>query len=97
MTTGPKTSPKTSIETSYLDSLEPGSGVLVGGRWRPGTAGVFAVENPATRELVADVADGSTEDATAAVDAAAAALPEWSALPPRTRSDLLSRVRDLML
>jgi len=84
-------------QPSYLDALEPGSGVLVGGRWRPGTAGVFAVENPATRELVADVADGTSEDATAAVDAAAEALPAWSALPPRTRSDLLSRVRDLML
>jgi succinate-semialdehyde dehydrogenase/glutarate-semialdehyde dehydrogenase len=84
-------------QPGYLDALEPGSGVLVGGRWRPGAAGVFAVENPATREHVADVADGTTEDATAAVDAAAEALPAWSALPPRTRSDLLNRVRDLML
>ncbi|NUS52345.1 MAG: aldehyde dehydrogenase family protein, partial [Nocardioidaceae bacterium] len=86
-----------STQPGYLDALEPGSGVLVGGRWRPGAAGVFAVENPATREHVADVADGTGEDATAAVDAAAAALPAWSALPPRTRGDLLTRVRDLML
>ncbi|MFI5623214.1 NAD-dependent succinate-semialdehyde dehydrogenase [Nocardioides sp. NPDC051685] len=87
----------TNTQTGYLDALEPGSGILVGGRWRPGATGVFAVENPATREHVADVADGAGEDATAAVDAAAAALPAWSALPPRTRSDLLNRVRDLML
>ena len=61
------------------------------------TGTTFAVENPATREVIAEVDDGTPQDATAAVDAAAKALPEWSALPPRTRGDLLSRVRDLML
>ncbi|GGR63090.1 succinate-semialdehyde dehydrogenase/glutarate-semialdehyde dehydrogenase [Nocardioides luteus] len=87
----------TSTETSYLGALEPGNGVLVGGEWRAGSVGVFDVENPATREIVAEVADGGTKDATAAVDAAVAALPEWSAQAPRARSDLLVKVRELML
>ena len=80
-----------------VEVLAPGNGVLVGGLWRPGSAGVFTVENPATGEPVAHVADGNAADARAAVDAAAARLPAWSMVPPRTRSELLSRVRELML
>jgi succinate-semialdehyde dehydrogenase/glutarate-semialdehyde dehydrogenase len=83
--------------SAYLDSLEPGNGVLAGGLWRPGSSGVFTVENPATREAIAEVADGNAADARAAVDAAAERLPAWSAVPPRTRSELLSTVRELML
>ena len=84
-------------DNTYLEALDPGNGVLAGGLWRPGSGGVFAVENPATRETVAEVADGNAADARAAVDAAAAQLPAWSATPPRTRSELLSTVRELML
>ena len=82
---------------TYAQSLDPANGVLVGGRWRPGAHGVFDVEDPATREVVAEVADGGQADARAAVDAAAERLPAWSAVPPRTRSELLTRIRELML
>lgn len=57
----------------------------------------FAVEDPATREVLAELPEATAEEATAAVDAAAAALPAWSATAPRVRSELLSRVRELML
>ena len=77
--------------------LEPDSGVLVDGQWRPGGAGTFEVEDPATGEVIASVADGDAADAVAAVDAAARSLPTWSAVPPRERSELLARVRELML
>ena len=43
------------------------------------------------------MADGNAADARAAVDSAAARLPEWSIVPARKRSELLSRVRELML
>jgi len=86
-----------SPNSSYLRYLDPANGVLVGGGWRAGSGGVFDVEDPASREIVAQVADGTAADATAAVDAAAAALPAWSAMPARTRSELLTRVRELML
>ncbi|WP_459981903.1 NAD-dependent succinate-semialdehyde dehydrogenase [Nocardioides sp. AN3] len=65
--------------------------------WRPGSAGVFDVEDPATGKTIASVADADAADAVAAVDAAAERLPAWAAVPPRTRSELLSGVRDLML
>ncbi|GAA1950865.1 NAD-dependent succinate-semialdehyde dehydrogenase [Nocardioides panacihumi] len=84
-------------EIELISALAPEAGVLVGGLWRPGAAGVFDVEDPATGEVIASVADGDATDAVAAVDAAAARLPAWSAVPPRTRSELLSRVRELML
>jgi len=80
-----------------ISVLDPEHAVRIGGAWRQGSAGVFDVEDPATGELVARVADGSAADAVAAVDAASQSLPAWSALAPRARSELLSRVRELML
>jgi succinate-semialdehyde dehydrogenase/glutarate-semialdehyde dehydrogenase len=87
----------TRLSDDLITSLEPAAGVLAGGLWRPGSAGVFDVEDPATGEVIAAVADADATDAVAAVDAAAARLPAWSAVPPRTRSELLARVRGLML
>jgi succinate-semialdehyde dehydrogenase/glutarate-semialdehyde dehydrogenase len=71
--------------------------VFVGGTWRPGSAGVFVVENPADRSVIGQVSDGATDDAVAAVDAAAAALPTWSGVPPRQRSEILRRAHELMI
>ena len=39
--------------STYLDSLDAARGVFVGGTFRPGGAGVFDVENPADRTVVA--------------------------------------------
>ncbi|VXC55706.1 NAD-dependent succinate-semialdehyde dehydrogenase [Aeromicrobium sp. 9AM] len=71
--------------------------LFIGGQWLPGSAGEFDVENPADRSVIAQVADGGPTDATAAVDAAAAALPAWSAMPPRQRSEILRRTYELMV
>ena len=57
----------------------------------------FAVEDPATLEVIDHVADHGAAEATAAVDRAARAFPEWSGLPPRHRSDVLRRAHELML
>ncbi len=48
-------------------------GVLIGGEWRTGSRGVFEVVNPATLEVIAQVADAGPDDAVAAVDAASQA------------------------
>jgi succinate-semialdehyde dehydrogenase/glutarate-semialdehyde dehydrogenase len=72
--------------------------LFIGGRWRPSSDGSrIDVLDPATGEKIADTADATTQDALAAVDAAAAALPAWSATAPRKRAELLSRVFDLMI
>jgi succinate-semialdehyde dehydrogenase/glutarate-semialdehyde dehydrogenase len=73
------------------------NGVFIGGQWLPGSAGEFDVENPADRTVIDQVSDGGPAEATAAVDAAAAALPAWSAMPPRQRSEILRRTYELMV
>ncbi|GAB3200104.1 NAD-dependent succinate-semialdehyde dehydrogenase [Nocardioides hungaricus] len=57
----------------------------------------FAVEDPATLEVVAHVPDQGVDDARAAVDRAAAAFPAWSRTAPRERSVALHRAHELML
>lgn len=57
----------------------------------------FAVDNPATEEQIAEVADGGVADAAAAMDAAAAAQPGWAARSPRDRADILRRVYDMLI
>ena len=83
--------------TTYLDSLDLTRAVLVGGTAQPGGGGVFDVENPATREVIAHVADGDAADATAAVTSADAALTRWRRTPTRARSEILSRTFELMI
>src|SRR6478609_7069593 len=61
------------------------------------SARAFAVEDPATLEVVAHVPDLDVADAVAAVDRAAAAYPAWSRTSPRHRSDVLRRAHELML
>jgi succinate-semialdehyde dehydrogenase/glutarate-semialdehyde dehydrogenase len=71
--------------------------LFIGGQWLPGSAGEFDVENPADRAVIGQVSDGGPTDATAAVDAATAALPAWSTMPPRQRSEILRRAYELMI
>ena len=76
----------------------PPSGLFINGQWRPGSAGAtLAVHDPATEELIAEVASAEIADAMAAVDAAAAALPAWSATSPRDRGELLRAAFSKML
>jgi succinate-semialdehyde dehydrogenase/glutarate-semialdehyde dehydrogenase len=67
--------------------------LLIGGEWRDGP-GRFAVDDPATGEILCDVADAGEDDARAALDAAAAAQPAWAATAPRERGEILRRAFD---
>jgi succinate-semialdehyde dehydrogenase/glutarate-semialdehyde dehydrogenase len=74
------------------------TGLFIGGQWRPAEDGAtFAVDNPATGGVIADVSDAGIADAQAAVDAAAAAQTDWAATSPRQRADILRRAYDLLL
>jgi succinate-semialdehyde dehydrogenase/glutarate-semialdehyde dehydrogenase len=71
--------------------------LFVAGTWRPAASGArFDVVDPATRAVVATVADGGVDDALAAVDAADAAAAGWAATPPRARGEILRRAFELM-
>jgi len=71
--------------------------LYIGGEWRDGSKGTFSVEDPATGETLVDVADASEDDAKAALDAAAAAGPEWAAHPPRERGEILRRAFEAII
>ena len=63
-------------------------GLVIGGTGRPAASDQwFGVQNPATGELLATVADSGVADVDAAVEAARAALGPWSA--PARRAELL--------
>lgn len=71
--------------------------LLIGGRWRDAEGGAtLAVEDPATGEVIATVADASEADGAAALDAAVAAQADWAATPPQERSEILYRAFQLM-
>jgi succinate-semialdehyde dehydrogenase / glutarate-semialdehyde dehydrogenase len=72
-------------------------GVHVGGRWRDSADGSrFAVHDPATERQLCEVADARAEDATEALDTAAAKQEEWAATPPRQRGEILRRAWQLL-
>lgn len=72
--------------------------LYIGGEWRPASDNTrFAVIDPATGEIIAQVANGTVDDARAAVDAAAQAQPEWAAASPRHRAEILRRAYELLI
>ncbi|TDE08123.1 NAD-dependent succinate-semialdehyde dehydrogenase [Jiangella asiatica] len=85
------------IVGDYVRALEPGHAVWVDGAGRAAAGGArFDVRDPSTGAVIAGVSDGTVADAAAAVDAAAAALPGWSATAPRERGETLRRGFELM-
>lgn len=71
--------------------------LFIGGEWvDPAGSGTFAVHDPATGQVVREVADATTDDALRALDAAVAAQESWAATAPRTRSDILRRAWQLV-
>ncbi|MFM0619750.1 NAD-dependent succinate-semialdehyde dehydrogenase [Paraburkholderia nemoris] len=72
--------------------------LYIDGAWHSSSDGhEFEVENPATEDRFATVADASVDDATRAVDAAFRAGKGWAALAPRERGDILRRAFDLLI
>ncbi len=71
--------------------------LLIGGKAVAASdGGRFDVVDPATGEVVASVANGTVEDALAAVDAADAAAGPWATTAPRERAEVLRRAFELM-
>ena len=68
---------------------------LIDGDWVT-SAKTFLVNDPATGGEVAAVPDLGAEDAARAIDAAARALPSWSAKTAKERATILRRWFDLI-
>jgi malonate-semialdehyde dehydrogenase (acetylating)/methylmalonate-semialdehyde dehydrogenase len=69
----------------------------INGRWRQATTTEWLdVSNPATGEPLAQVPISNAADVPAAVDAAAAAYPEWRRTPPEDRIQPLFKLKQLL-
>ena len=70
---------------------------FIDGSFVPARSGrTFAVTNPASDAVVAQVADGGVADARAAVDAAARAFPAWKSMTAIERAKPLRKLAELM-
>src|SRR5258705_248298 len=72
--------------------------MLIGGKWVEAASGkTFGTYNPATGDVLADVAEGDREDVDRAVRAARAAFEgPWSRMSPSERGKLIWRLGDLI-
>ena len=71
--------------------------LFVGGEFLEAEGGrTFENRDPYTDEVVSEVAAGSRQDARSAVEAGAAAFPEWSQTPPAVRQGVLLKAADVL-
>jgi succinate-semialdehyde dehydrogenase/glutarate-semialdehyde dehydrogenase len=82
-------------ERSVVESAA--RGLYIGGEWREAAEGaVFGVEDPATGATLCEIADGTPDDARAALDAAVDAQPGWAASSPNERGEILWRAFEML-
>jgi acyl-CoA reductase-like NAD-dependent aldehyde dehydrogenase len=71
--------------------------IYVDGKWAPpGDGATIQVVNPATEEAFAEVPRCGADEVSSAVEAAAAALPAWSATPAAERAELCAAVGEAL-
>src|SRR3984957_19774957 len=72
--------------------------MFIGGKWLEAASGkTFATHNPATGEILAQVAEGDSEDIDRAVAAAREAFNgPWSKFKPAQRQAILLKLADLV-
>ena len=78
------------MDTSELLSSVP-TGLWIGGEERAGSS-TFNVLDPSDDQVLTAVANGTAEDAIAALDAASAVQADWAATPARERGEILRSV-----
>ncbi len=67
--------------------------IYINGEWVASSGtGTLSVTDSATEEVIATIPDGSAGDVDAAVSAARAAFPAWSALPKEERAEYLRKI-----
>jgi succinate-semialdehyde dehydrogenase/glutarate-semialdehyde dehydrogenase len=71
--------------------------MYIDGQWCEAKDGrTLGVENPATEEIVGQMAFGSRADTKRALEAAAKAMPAWMKQSPNDRAKILKKAADLM-
>src|SRR2546430_13974626 len=70
--------------------------MYIAGKWTPADSGrTLGVVNPATEDVVANVAYGGRAETRRAIDAAAKAMKDWSRRTPWERGKDLKKTPDL--
>jgi succinate-semialdehyde dehydrogenase / glutarate-semialdehyde dehydrogenase len=83
-------------EQTVVDKVQ--KQLYIGGEWRDASGGgTLEVIDPATEEPLCEVADGTPEDAAAALDAAVDMRAEWAATPPNDRAGILWKAFELLM
>ncbi|MGF6400411.1 aldehyde dehydrogenase (NAD+) [Pseudomonas frederiksbergensis] len=86
------------MTTPFLIDPQTARQLYINGGWSvPSNAATLPVINPATEEIVAEVAQGTSADVDRAVAAARAAFAGWSTTPPQARALVLGKLHELML
>jgi len=81
----------------HAADLRPDTRLFIDGAFvEADKGGRFTTINPATGEVLAEVAEGSATDIDRAVAAATRAFREWSRLAPRKRMEILFRFAELI-
>ena len=79
------------------DSSKLHTKLLIGGEWTDATSrATVPTIDPATNQVIAEVAAAQTEDVDRAVRAARAAYPAWRDLDPDKRARILLRVAEII-
>ena len=86
------------IETSeqtVIDNVR--KQLYINGEWRDAAeGGTLPVDDPATGEILCEVADAQPDDAQAAIAAASEAQADWAKYPPRQRGEILRRAYEMI-
>src|ERR1700761_4173916 len=88
-----------SINSNVSSFVKKKQQLLINGKWVDSASGkTFATYNPATGEVLANVAEGDREDIDRAVKAARAAFEtgKWSKTSPAARARMMWKLADLM-
>jgi succinate-semialdehyde dehydrogenase / glutarate-semialdehyde dehydrogenase len=83
-------------DLAAITGIKVPTGLFIDGEWTT-NGRTLPVTDPATEDTLVEIADGTPEDALAAVAAAHKALPAWAATPPRERGECLRRAWALMI
>src|SRR5450432_1129300 len=88
-----------SIDSNVASFVARKQKLLINGKWVEAASGkTFATYNPATGDVLANVAEGDREDIDGAVKAARAAFETgpWSRLSPAARAKMIWKLADLI-
>src|SRR4051794_6623661 len=82
----------TSVQSEVREAKQ-----FIGGQWTDASEGAtFEDRDPFTGDVVANVPAGTRDDARRAIEAAAAAFPEWSQSPPAQRQAIFLKAADIL-